>query len=185
MDRRSLVEAARSGDRAAFDALARSTVARLDAAARLILRDDEAARDAVQDAYVRAWRDLRGLRDPDRFDAWLHRLLVNACYDEARRQRRQMHMELTDAVHPTAPDAFAAGQDRDALERAFRTLSADQRAVIVLHYYLDLPLTEAAPALEVPVGTAKSRLHRALQTLRLTLERDDFLDPRPTGGQNG
>ena len=172
MDKRQLVEAAQRGDHAAFDLLARASVARLDAAARLILRDDEAAKDAVQETYIRAWRDLRALRDPDRFDGWLHRLLVNSCHDEARRRRRSVHLELTDAVHPIAPDDFASGHDRDELERGFRELTPDQRAVIVLHYYLDLPLPQAAPMLDVPLGTAKSRLHRAMRTLRAALERD-------------
>jgi RNA polymerase sigma-70 factor, ECF subfamily len=84
-----LVERAQRGDHEAFDALASAAYHRLYAIARRILRDGYAAEDAVQDAPVRAWRDLRGLRDRDRFDAWLHRLLVNACKDQVRQRRRR------------------------------------------------------------------------------------------------
>ena len=175
--RRELVEEAQRGDRDAFAALASSTASRLDAAARLILRDPDRARDAVQEALVRAWRDLPGLRDPDRFEPWLHRLLVRACLDEARRWRRHAIEVDLDAV---GADAFAvetgapdrACATRDELERGFRRLDPESRAAIVLHYYLDLPVPETAAALGVPLGTAKSRLHRAVAQLRAALEAD-------------
>ena len=96
MDQRDLIERARRGDHDAFTALLDVRLARLDAAARLILRDGELARDAVQEAMIRAWRDLPGLRDPERFDAWLHRLTVNACLDQIRRRKRRViEVELT------------------------------------------------------------------------------------------
>ena len=174
MDRRELVERAQRGDHEAFDVLARGTVARLDAAARLILRDSEWARDAVQDAYLRAWRDLPSLRDPDRFEAWLQRLLTNACRNQLRgRRRRPIEVELTAKIDPPGPDAYSSGADRDQLDRGFEHLQPEQRAVIVLHYYLGLPLPDAARALGIPLGTAKSRLHRAMRALRATLEIDD------------
>jgi RNA polymerase sigma-70 factor (ECF subfamily) len=170
VDQRDLVERARRGDHDAFAALAGAAVARLDAAARLILRDRELARDAVQDAMVRAWRDLPGLRDPERFDAWLRRLTVHACIDAARhRRRRPIEVELTVLHAPAVADASGSVIDRDLLDRALRALEPEWRAVVVLHYYLGLPLPEVADALGIPLGTAKSRLHRSLGVLRTTV----------------
>lgn len=143
-------------------------LARLDSAARLILRDAELARDAVQEGVLRAWRNLPGLRDPSRFDAWLHRLIVNACLDAARQRRRRLP-EITLPTLPEMPvaDASASVADADYIDRMFQILDPDQRAVVVLHYHLDLPLPEVAAALGIPVGTAKSRLARALATMRI------------------
>ena len=167
---------AQEGDHDAFAALAGAAIDRLDTAARLVLRDPERARDAVQEALVRAWRDLRGLRDPDRFEAWLHRLLVNACYDELRTSRRRpIEVELTTIDHPHVADDAGGMAVRDEIERAFRRLDVDQRVVVALHYYLDLPLPEVAATLGVPLGTAKSRLHRGLGTLRRVLGADHTL----------
>ena len=143
------------------------------AAAWLILRDPEQAKDAVQNALVRAWRDLPTLRDPDRFDAWLHRLLVNACIDEARRLRRhRVDVELTPLTPRRSTDLASTIADRDQLERGFLRLEPEMRAVIVLHHYLDLPLPEVAVALGIPLGTAKSRLHRAIGLMRAALDAD-------------
>jgi RNA polymerase sigma-70 factor, ECF subfamily len=165
-----LVLRARAGDPAAFDALAAGAIARLDGAARLILRDPDRARDAVQDAFARAWRDLPGLRDPQRFDAWLHRLLVHACYDELRRRRRRpIEVEITELHHPAVPDSEADIADRDALERAMARLAPELRALVVLFYYLGVPLPEAAASLGIPLGTAKTRLHRARRELRAAI----------------
>jgi RNA polymerase sigma-70 factor (ECF subfamily) len=167
---RDLVERAQRGDHDAFEALAGAAIRRLDTAARLVLRDPERAKDAVQEALVRAWRDLPGLRDPDRFDAWLHRLLVRACYDELRRTRgRPVEVELTEIDAPAQADHTVTTIARDEIERGFRRLDEDQRFVVVLHFYFDLPLPEVAAALGVPVGTAKSRLHRGLAVLRRNL----------------
>jgi len=168
-----LVERARRGDHDAFAALAAAAIFRLDAAARLIIRDPDQAKDAVQETLVRAWRDLPTLRDPGRFDAWLHRLLYRSCIDEIRRVRRhRVDVELTSLDHPDRDDANATLVDRDQLERGFRRLGPEARALIVLHHYLDLPLPEVAIALGIPLGTAKSRLHRALQAMRAALEAD-------------
>jgi RNA polymerase sigma-70 factor (ECF subfamily) len=173
MAQRELVELARSGDRDAFSALAASVVDRLYATAMLILRDHSMADDATEETIVRAWRDLPSLRDPDRFDAWLRRLLVNACQDEGRRQRqRRPEMMLLPSHEPTVGDSSNALADRDALERGFRRLTADQRAAVVLHHYLGLSLAEVANASGIPVGTAKSRVHHATQALRAALEAD-------------
>lgn len=170
---RELVERAQGGDRVAFAALAAGAINELDRVARLITRDSERAKDAVQETLIKAWRDLPGLRDPDRFQAWLRQLLVRSCMDELRRHRRRsVEVELTDLHHPQDADSTAAVADRDALERGFRRLDPEQRSLIVLHYYQGLPLEQAADALRVPVGTAKSRLFRAREALRAALEAD-------------
>ena len=167
MDQRRLVEQAQRGDHDAFAALAGASIARLDTAARLIVRDHDLARDAVQDALVRCWRDLPTLRDPGAFDGWLHRLLVNACLDLVRRRRRRVvEVELTPLHTPSMNDFSGQVIDRDLLDRALAGLSADWRAIVVLHYLLEIPLPEVAASLGIPLGTAKSRLHRAIGVLR-------------------
>ena len=170
---RELVERARRGDHDAFAVLAAAAISRLDGAARLILRDPDQAKDAVQETLVRAWRDMRMLRDPDRFDAWLHRLLVNSCLNEAKRLRRhRFDVELSVLNDPSIADGTSLLADRDELDRGFRGLAPEARALVVLHHYLDLSLPEVALILGIPVGTAKSRLHRALQLMRASLEAD-------------
>ena len=182
MANRALVELARSGDHEAFADLVRSAAARLDGAARLILRDPELARDAVQDALIRAWRDLSGLRDPDRFDTWLHRLTVNACLDLARRrQRRAKEIALTPLHAPSVADSANAFVDRELLSMALRRLDPEWRALVVMHYYLGMPLPEAAASLGIPLGTAKSRLHRAVVEMRAVVV--DESQPILVGGQ--
>jgi RNA polymerase sigma-70 factor (ECF subfamily) len=165
-----LVERAQRGDLDAFTTLATSTVDRCYALAYRILRDHHRAQDAAQQALIGAWRDLPTLRDPARFDAWLHRLVVHACYAEARATRRFSARVRVVRLEPTADaDATDAVADRDALERAFRGLSPEQRAVVVLHHHLGHPLTEIAATLGIPVGTARSRLHYAVRQLRTAL----------------
>ncbi len=167
------MERARRGDHDAFATMAGAALFRLDAAARLILRDPDQAKDAVQETLVRAWRDLPTLRSPDRFDAWLHRLLVHACLNEARRLRRhRFDVELIATHGPAVDDDSSVAHDRDQLRRGFSRLEPDARALIVLHHYLDLPLPEVALACGIPLGTAKSRLHRALRTMRAALDAD-------------
>lgn len=171
MDQRDLVIRAKGGDHDAFTSLVAMSIARLDAAARLILRDGDLARDAVQDSLVRAWRDLPGLREPDRFDAWLHRLTVNACLDLARRRtRRSIEVELTPISMPSIADATAAFAEREALDDALGRLDPERRAIVVMHYYLGMPLPDVSVALRIPLGTAKSRLHRALREMRDAFE---------------
>lgn len=143
-----------------------ASATRLDAAARLILGDRELARDAVQEALIRAWRDLPGLRDPDRFEAWVHRLLVHASIDEVRRRQRRVIEVPGEPIEVRSPvDDFRTLDDRDALDRALGALRPEHRALVVLHYYLGMPLPEAASALGVSLGAAKSRLHRAIGSL--------------------
>jgi RNA polymerase sigma factor (sigma-70 family) len=184
VDQRGLVERAREGDPAAFTVLVDLAIARLDAAARLILRDPELARDAVQEALIRAWRDLRGLRDPERFDAWLHRLTVNACLDIARRRRRRViEVELDPIDAPTIGDPGGAVADREIVDAALRRLDASGRAIVVLHYFLGMPLTDVAATLGIPLGTVKSRLHRALGEMRDAVETEPPSPSPIPGGQ--
>ena len=168
-----LIERARKGDRDAFGTLTAGVIDRLYAVAIRVVHDRDRAEDAVQSALLRAWRDLPSLRDPERFDAWLHRLLIRACYDEADRQRSFAASIKVVSVEPTEPDGAGRLADRDQLERAFHRLPIEQRAVIVLHHYEGIPLTEVASTLGIPVGTARSRLHYALRTLRAAVEADD------------
>lgn len=170
----TLVERARAGDEEAFASLARGAGDRLLAIAYRILRDLALAEDAVQQTLVLAWRELPNLRDVDRFDAWLHRLLVHACYREARHGRRwAANVRVIPLVEPSTQDAgLATVAVRDQLERGFRRLPAEQRAVFVFHHYLGLTLPEIADELGVPLGTVKSRLHYATNTLRAALEAD-------------
>jgi RNA polymerase sigma-70 factor (ECF subfamily) len=181
VDRRTLVERAGQGDHDAFAVLATSAAARLDAAARLILRDPELARDAVQNTLLRAWRDLPGLRDPDRFDAWLHRLLINATLDEARRRRRRVvELVIGDTDIPDREDLARDLADRDLVERALVRLDPAHRALVVLHYYFGYPLPEAASSLGISLPAAKARLHRAMQGLRRSMTAE--IPARPVGG---
>ena len=170
---RDLVERAKSGDHDAFAQLAAAAIGRSYNIARLILRDPELAQDAVQEAYVSAWRDLSGLRDPDRFDAWLTRLVVRSCYREARRRQRFGRFEIDiGSIEPGIPDESRRIADRDQLERGFRHLDPEQRAILVLHFFQGLPLTDVADILAIPTGTVKSRLHRSMAAIRATLDAD-------------
>jgi len=170
--RRDLVERARGGDRAAFAELAAQSIARLFNVAQLMLRDRDLADDAVQETLVQAWRDLRGLRDLDGFDAWLHRILVRCVYREAGRERRRAGALVKLPPAGVDPDAAARVADRDAIDRGFRRLRPEHRAVLVLHHYLGFTHAEAAAAMAVPEGTVKSRLNRATAALRSALDAD-------------
>ena len=173
----ALVRRAARGDAEAFDALARDRIDRLYAIAFRILRDPHDTEDAVQQALWTAWGDLPGLRDPARFDAWLYRLLVRMCYRAARsRRRRDVVVQLLPEHHEVAgPGRTDAIAERDALDRAFATLTTEHRAVVVLHHYLGLGLDEVAAILEIPYGTARSRAHYATRRLRDALTDDDQL----------
>jgi RNA polymerase sigma-70 factor, ECF subfamily len=185
VDQRGLVERARRGDHDAFAALVDPSLARLDAAARLILRDPELARDAVQEGLLRAWRDLPGLRDPERFEAWLHRLTVNSCLDLVRRRRRRaFEVELTPIDAPATSDPSSALADREVVDTALKGLDPGHRAVVALHYLLGMPLSDVAAALGIPLGTAKSRLHYALAAMRTSVAAEPGAAPAPVqGGQ--
>ena len=168
-----LVVRAQNGDEEAFASLALAAGDRLHAVAHRILRDTDLAEDATQHALLSIWRDLPQLRDPARFDAWSYRLLVRACYAEGRRTRQwSPNLHLLSADEPTGADGASAVVDRDQLERGFRRLSIDHRAVVVLHHYLDRPLEEVAEILGVPIGTVRSRLLHAMRGLRAALDAD-------------
>ena len=170
---RDLVEAAQAGNREAYVDLIRARSDRLFALAQRILRDIDRSEDALQDALVIAWRDLRGLRDPDRFDAWLRRVLVNVCIGHAARERRRTaNLRALPVDGPAVPDELVTVADRDLLERGFRRLPPDQRAILVLHHFLGYPPSEIAETLGIPPGTARSRLFRAHRAMRAALEAD-------------
>jgi RNA polymerase sigma-70 factor (ECF subfamily) len=172
-----LVIRAQHGDEEAFALLAVAAGDRLHAVAHRILRDLDLAEDATQQALLSIWRDLPQLRDPARFDAWSYRLLVRACYAESRRQRQWTpNIRLLASDEPMQADGSSTVHDRDQLERGFRRLSIDHRAVVVLHHYLDWPLERIADSLGVPIGTVRSRLHYAMRGLRAALD----ADARPT-----
>ena len=169
-----LVIRARSGDHGAFAEIVASIARRFHGVACAILRDPALAEDAAQAAMVAIWRDLPRLRDPDRFDAWANRVLINACFAEGRRARwRGVELTVDPPPSTAMPDEMHTVLDRDQLERGFARLTLDQRAVLVTHYFMDLPSDQAADALDIPLGTYKSRLHRAIEAMRALLEADD------------
>ena len=170
---RELVERAQQGDHDAFSALVRPEIPRLHGLAGLILRDPARAEDAVQEALLKAWRDLPRLREPDRFGAWLRRLAVNACHDEGRRlRRRRGEIALGPEHERAAGDGLDAMIQRDELVRGFHRLSQEERTVIGLRYYLDLPSADAAAALGMREGTYRSKLHRAIRALGAAMAAD-------------
>jgi len=175
-----LIRQAQHGDREAFGVLAHTTVDGLCELAQRILSDFDRAEDAVQETLVVAWRDLPALRDPNRFEAWLRRLLVHRCYEELRRTRRSPTRPLP-IDGPAVADDSVVLVDRDEIERGFRTLAPEQRAILVLHHYLGLAPAEIAETLGIPAGTARSRLHYAHQAMRAALEADGRLPV--AGGQ--
>lgn len=170
---RDLIEAARNGDRDAYVELIRVRSDRLFAIAQRILRDIDRAEDALQDALVIAWRDLRGIRDPDRFDAWLQRLVINVCIAQAARERRRTSsLRVLPVDGPAAPDELVSIADRDLLDRGFRRLPPEQRAILVLHHFLGYAPSEIAETLGIPAGTARSRLHHAHRAMRAAVDAD-------------
>jgi len=169
-----LVARAQTGDRAAFGLIAAELATRFLAVSRRILRDVDLAEDATQQALVAIWRDLPQLRDPARFDAWSYRVLVRACYTEARRTRHWApNLRILPADEPAAFGGLDDVIHRDQLERAIRRLSVEHRTVLVLHHYADIPVDRVAQILEVPVGTVSSRLHHAMHAMRAALDADE------------
>jgi RNA polymerase sigma-70 factor, ECF subfamily len=176
-----LVPRAQRGEADAFESLIRATYDGLYATAYRILRERDAAEDAVQDAIVRCWRDLRGLRDPDRFEAWLYRLLVNACRDHMRRSRRRPSVVYDQPMEmPMSGDDFATVAEHDALERAFLALPADQRIALVLTHYVGYSAPEVAQILGVPTGTVYSRIHYGARAMRGALSQPNAVPAATT-----
>jgi RNA polymerase sigma-70 factor (ECF subfamily) len=171
-----LVVRAKAGDRAAFERIALESSDELYAIATGILRDREAAADALQNALVHIWQDMPTLREPDRFAAWARRVLVNRCYQIIRARRRWPVPVSISPVDAVVGDAERELGTRDEIERAFARLSPEQRAVVVMHYFRDRPQDEIAESLGISVGTVKSRLHHAKRLIRAAIE----ADARPT-----
>ncbi|HXS71046.1 MAG TPA: RNA polymerase sigma factor [Patescibacteria group bacterium] len=170
---RDLVERAQNGDREAFGALVGLISDRMYGLAARILRDSDLAEDALQGALINAWRQLPDLRDPDRFEAWVRKVLVHACYAEARRRRSwAANVRVLPVDGPAGADDIVSIDDRDQLDRAFRRLSVEQRAVFVLHHHEGRSLVEIADTLGIPAGTARSRLHYATRVLRGAIAAD-------------
>jgi RNA polymerase sigma-70 factor (ECF subfamily) len=169
------------GDHDAFAALVGAASDRLYALACLILRDADRAEDATQEAFVRAWRELPRLRDADRFDAWLRRLVVNACYDEGRRLRRRAEVSLVLLDQRSVHDSASATAETDRVDRAFRRLPLDQRVVLALQHYYDLSHVEIAETLGIPLGTVKSRVRYGVAAMRAQLDADDRLSVAEAG----
>jgi RNA polymerase sigma-70 factor (ECF subfamily) len=176
MERR-LVEQAMHGDEAAFDALIERVGDHLHSVARRILRDPYLAEDATQRALLDVWRNLPRLRDPDRFEAWAHRLIVNACLAEARRERRHRgNLRLVATDEPVVLDSTSNIATQHQLDQAFRQLGVEHRTVVVLIHYVGLTTAEAAEVMGTPVGTVRSRLHYALKSMRAAVEADARLE---------
>jgi RNA polymerase sigma factor (sigma-70 family) len=163
---------ARSGPTAAaaFQTLADE---HLDAAyrlARVILRDPSEAQDATHDAFVQAWRKWSTLRDPDRFEAWFDRILVNACKDRLRRTSRHVARDISEELGLATADPYTRTHERDAIDQALATLSPDHRVVVAMRFDRDLAADEIARRLAIPVGTVHSRLHYALRQLHEVID---------------
>ena len=167
------VERAMRGDHDAFAALIGASANRLYALASLILRDSDRAQDATQEAIVRAWRELPRLRDPERFETWLRRMVVNACYDEGRRIRRRAEVSLLHLADHQVVDPTATFAESDRIERAFRRLPLDQRTALVLQHQFGMTHPDIAETLGIPIGTVKSRIRYATSAMRASLEADD------------
>jgi RNA polymerase sigma-70 factor, ECF subfamily len=179
----ALVERAQAGDRDAYELLARNVAQRLFLVASQLLRDRDAAEDAVQQTLVAIWRDLGSLRDPERFNAWTYRILIRYCRSEQRHHRR-MGAAIADLSYgaTSTHDPTIDVSTRDLIGRAFEGLSHDHRVVVVLHHLMGLSLGEIAEIVDVPYGTVGSRLHHAMRSMRAAIDAGDRATV--TGGQS-
>lgn len=169
-----LVVRAQHGDHDAFTEIATALHSRLYRVALNLLSDVHLAEDATQHCVIEMWRNLPRLREPTKLESWAHRIVVNACRREGRNRTRWIQaIATTPEADPAASQGFASVAHRDQLERGFRRLPTEQREVVVLHHYAALPLREVADVLGIPIGTASSRLSRAMSALRAALEADE------------
>lgn len=168
--------AAEANRRVAFAGLVDRDLDRAYRIAGVILGNGPDAEDATHDAVVQAWRSFGGLRDPERFEAWFQRILVNVCRDRLRKRRRMPVTELALASPAGVAGGFAAVDDRLALDRAFVRLSPEQAVTVVLRFHADLTLEDVAARTGVPVGTVKSRLHAALATMERALTGPEVIE---------
>jgi RNA polymerase sigma-70 factor (ECF subfamily) len=144
------------------------------------LRDRELAQDATQQALLSMWQALATLRDPARFDAWAYRTVVRACYAESRRTKRFLAaLKALTSAGQDGRDAIRWVEDRDQLDRALTKLSFEHRTVLVLRFHLDLKIEDIASVLDIPVGTARSRLDRAMKRSRPALAADPPTERQP------
>jgi RNA polymerase sigma-70 factor (ECF subfamily) len=174
-----LVVRAQRGDQRAFETLTAKNHPRLFRVAHGILGDPHLAEGAIQQAFLDIWRSIPRLRDPAKFEGWSYRLLVNACYAEAKRKPDWIqYNDMPTANEPTAGGTYASVLERDRLGRAFERLSLDHRSVIVLRYLLDMTPERIAETLGIPRRTVYSRLKRAMPAMRAALE----ADTRPAKG---
>lgn len=164
-----LVEMAASGQRHAFEQLVEMRLDRTFRTACAILGNEADARDATQDAFIRAWIQLPKLRDGARFDAWLNRVVLNVCRDALRKRSRAREIDLG-ATEIGRPDSQGEVADREAFNAAFDRLSFADRSILVLHHLHQQPMSEIAAQLGIPTGTAKSRMHTARRALERALE---------------
>lgn len=177
-----LVRRARNGDHGAFESLVRPEIERLYGLAGLLLADRTRAEDAVQEALLKAWRDLPKLREVEKFRAWLRRLVVNASHDEGRRLgRRRREVELKPHHDRAMADQLDSLLDRDELSQAFGRLKEEERTVVALRYFLDLSTADAAATLGIREVTYRSKLHRAIRTLGAALAADARATAEPKG----
>lgn len=166
-----LVRRAARGDALAFERLLATRADQAFRIARAMLGDESEARDATQDAFVSAWRELPRLREPERFDAWLRRILVNACRAQMRVRKRVREIRLEVIADPPAPGPSLSEQlgATDTLARAFDRIGGDKRALLVLHHLDHASVADIAASLGIPTGTVKWRLHDAREALQRAL----------------
>jgi RNA polymerase sigma factor, sigma-70 family len=177
------VERAIGGDHDAFAALIGASSNRMYALASLILRDVDRAQDATQEAIVRAWRELPRLRDPERFEAWFRRMVVNACYDEGRKLRRRAEVSLVHLADRQVVDPTTSLAETDRIERAFRRLPLEQRTTLVLQHRFGMTHGDIAETLGIPIGTVKSRIRYGTAAMRASLEADDRVASASANGR--